>query len=97
MASPSRMDPDVIVKSVTVENVGESVAPSVSATQGSVATPPEGELAQDMETDPPTSPVSPNEDDLLSGAAAASVEARMATLWVDSTPERQGDNEDASA
>ena len=87
-ASPSRMDTDVIVESVMVENVGESVAPSESTTQRSVVTPPEGESAQEMATDPPTSPVSPNEDDLLSGATAVSVEAGMATLWVDSTPER---------
>ena len=96
MASPSGLDPDVIIKSVTVENVGEGVAPSWSTTQESVTGPPEGELVQAMETEPPVSPMSPNEDDLLSGAATASVEVGMASLQVTSLLEGQGDNEEAS-
>ena len=76
----------------------EGGAPSVSATQESAAAPPGEEMAQAMETDPPPiSPVSPSEDDILSGAMEADVEAGMTTLRVTSTPERQeGDNEDAS-
>ena len=62
----------------------------------SVATPLEGELVQNMETEPPVSPMSPNEDDLLSGAAAVTVEAGMASLRVASSPEGQGDNVEAS-
>ena len=61
-----------------VENVGEGVAPSWGTTQESVAGPLEGESVQAMETEPPVSPVSPSKDDLLSGAAAVSVEVGMA-------------------
>ena len=75
--------------------MGEGVTPSRSATQEPVAGPPEGEPEQDMETESPTSPVSPNEDDLLSGAAVVGVEAGLASLRV-TFPEGQGDNEEAS-
>ena len=96
--SPSRTGPDVIVEKEMVEDMTEGDAPSVSTMQESAATPPGQEAAQAMDTDPPpNSPVSPNEDDILSGATVAGVEAEMATLTVASTPERQeGDHEDAS-
>ena len=96
MASPSSVDPDVIVESVMVENVGEGVASPRSTTQELVAGPPEGQSVQAMEMEPPVSPVDPNEDDLLSGATTASMEAGLASLWVTSSPEGQGDNEEAS-
>ena len=52
-----------------------------------------------MDTNPPASPVTPNEDDLLTGATTATaigVEEDLASLWVTSSPEGQGDNDEAS-
>ena len=40
-----------------------------------------------METNPPDSPVSPNEDVLLTGTAIAGVETELASLRVTSLPE----------
>ena len=48
-----------------------------------------------METEPPSSPMSQIEDDLLSGTAAAGVEAELASLQVTSSLEGQGDNGEA--
>ena len=96
MVSPSRPDPDIIVESMTVENVGEGVAPSWSNSQEPAAGLPVGELEQAMETEPLVSPVSPNEDDLLSGAAVVGMEVGLASLQVTSSLEGQGDNEEAS-
>ena len=96
MVSLAETDPNIIVESKMVENVGEGVAPSRSATQEPTAGPPEGEPEQAMDTKPPASPVSPNEDGLLSGTAAAGVEVGLASLRVTSSPEGQGDNEEAS-
>ena len=92
----SRTDPDVIVESEMVKNMEAGVAPSWSTTQESMAGPPEGEPDQAMETEPRVSPMSANEDDLLSGATAAGVEVGLASLWVTSLPEGQGANEEAS-
>ena len=50
-----------------------------------------------MDTNPPASPVSPNEDDLLTGAAATGVEAELASLQVTSLLEGQGGNKEASS
>ena len=50
-----------------------------------------------METNPPASPMSPNKDDLLTGAATAGVEAELASLRVTSSPEGQGDDKEASS
>ena len=50
-----------------------------------------------METNPPASPVSPNEDDLLTGATATGVEAELASLWVTSSREGQGGDKEASS
>ena len=44
------------------------------------ATAPVRETEQDMETEGPGSPVTPNEDDLLTGAGAADVETGIASL-----------------
>ena len=51
-----------------------------------------------METNPLVSPVSPNEDDLLTGATAttAGVETELASLWVTSSPEGEGGHHEAS-
>ena len=56
---------------------------------------PERETEQDMETEGPGSPVTPNEDDLLTGASAADVEMGIASLHVDS-PDRPGGDGDAA-
>ena len=56
---------------------------------------PERETEQDMETEGPGSPVTPNEDDLLTGAGTADVEMGMASLHVDS-PDRPGGDGDAA-
>ena len=52
-----------------------------------------------METTPPASPMSPNEDELLTGAtaAAAGVEMESASLQVTSSPEDEGDHPEASS
>ena len=96
MACPSGTDPDIIIKSMMVENVRKGVAPSRSTIQELVAGPQGGESEQAMETKPPVSPVSLNEDDLLFGATTASVEVGMASLQVASLLEEQEDNEEAS-
>ena len=71
MVPPHGTDLDVIVESEMVEIVEGGDAQSEGTTHGSIANPPEGEEEQPMETTPPASPVSPTEDDLLSGATAA--------------------------
>ena len=81
MAPPQR-SLNVIVESETVEIVERGDAQSEGATWESTANPPEAEEEQPMETNPPASPVSPTEDDLLTGAstAAAGVETELASL-----------------
>ena len=89
MAPPQR-HLDVIVEGKTVEIVGEGDAQSEGATPESTANPPEGEQEQEpMETNPLASPVSPTEDNLLTGATAATtgVETELASFWVTSSPE----------
>ena len=56
---------------------------------------PKRETEQDMETEGPGSPVTPNEDDLLTGTGAADVETGIASLHVDS-PDKPGGNGDAA-
>ena len=56
---------------------------------------PERETEQDMETEGPGSSVTPNKDDLLTGAGAADVETGIASLHVDS-PDRPGGDGDAA-
>ena len=97
MAPPSQMDLDVIMESKTVETVEEGGALSDSTTQEPTTHPPEGEQEQPMETNPPASPVSPNEDELLTGATAAGVEAELPSLQVTSSPEGQKGNKGASS
>ena len=57
------------------------------------ATAPERETEQDMETEGPGSPVTPNEDDLLTGAGTADVETGIASLHVDSPAKPGGDGD----
>ena len=88
---------DVIIKEVMVTTQPAGGAPSVSVTHESAAASPGEELATDMDVDQSaSSPVSPNEDDLLTGATEVGVEVKMATLKVSSTPERQ-DGSDGGA
>ena len=98
MAPPHRADLDVIVESKTVEDVKGGNASSEGTTRESTVSPPEGEQEQPMETNPPDSPMSPNEDDLLTGAATATgVEMELASLRVTSLPEGKEGNQEASS
>ena len=92
---------DVIVEETTEMTVmtdeeAESEATPLGGPTGD-ATAPVREMEQDMETegDGGNSPVTPNEDDLLTGAVAADVEMGIASLHVDS-PAKPGGNGDAA-
>ena len=93
MAPLNRMGLNVIVESEMVENVEGGDATSGSATQEPAVSPPEGEQEQSMETNPLASPVSPHEDDLLTGATTAGMEMEMASLRVASLPEGKEGNQ----
>ena len=67
---------------MTAEEAGSEATLLVDSTRD--ATAPERETEQDMETEDPGSPVTPNEDDLLMGAGTADVETGIASLHVDS-------------
>ena len=90
---------DVIVEETTettVVTAGEAesgATPPGGPTRDANA--PERETEQDMETEGPGSPVTPNEDDLLTGAGAADVETGIASLHVDS-PDKPGGDGDAA-
>ena len=56
---------------------------------------PKRETKQDMETEGPDSPVTPNENDLLTGTGAADMETGIASLHVDS-PDKPGGDGDAT-
>ena len=74
-------------------------APAVSAAPESLTSPPGEEQTRSMEVDdgddsqPPASPVSHREDELLTGGHAAGVEGEMANLMVSSP---RGGDEGAS-
>ena len=90
---------DVIVEETTemtvaTANEAESGATPPGGLTGD-ANAPERETVQAMETEGPGSPVTPNEDDLLTGAGAADVETGIASLHVNS-PDRQGGDGDAT-
>ena len=76
--------------------------PSGSATTQSSDPPPAKSQAHAMEVDdedgslPPASPVSPGEDDLLTGGGVVGVEGEMANLKVSSPKDHNGGGEDAS-
>ena len=77
-------------------------APSASAAPEPLAFPPGGEQTHTMEVDDrgehqaPASPVSPREDDLLTGNAIVGVEGEMANLTVSSPREGEGGDKGAS-
>ena len=92
---------DVIVEETTEMTVmtdeeAEREATPLGGPTGD-ATAPVRETEQDMETegDGGNSPVTPNEDDLLTGAGAADVETGIASLYVDS-PAKPGGDADAT-
>ena len=91
---------DVIVEETTETTVmtakeAESEATPRGGTTGD-ATAPVREAEQDMETEGPGSPVTPNKDDLLTGASAADVETGIASLHVDSPAKPGGDSDAAT-
>ena len=91
---------DVIVEETTEMTVmtaeeAESGATPPGGPTGD-ATAPVREAEQDMETEGPGSPVTPNEDDLLTGASTAEVEMGIASLHVDSPAKPGGDGDAAS-
>ena len=90
---------DVIVEEttemtvMTADEAESGATPPGGPTQDANA--PIRETEQDMETKGPGSPVTPNEDDLLTGASAADVETGIASLHIDS-PDKPGGNGDAA-
>ena len=90
---------DVIVEEttettvVTADEAESGATPPGGLTQDANA--PERETEQDMETKGPGSPVTPNEDNLLTGAGAADVEMGIASLHIDS-PDKPGGDGDAA-
>ena len=91
---------DVIVEETTETTVmtaeeAESGATPPGGPTGD-ATAPVREMEQDMETEGPGSLVTPNEDDLLTGAGAADVETGIASLHVDSPAKPGGDGDAAT-
>ena len=93
---------DVIVEETTETAVmTDEESESEATPQGGPtdeATAPVRETEQDMETggEGGNSPVTPNEDDLLTGASAADVETGIASLHVDSPSEPRGDDDAAT-
>ena len=88
---------DVIIEETTETTVmtaeeAESGATPPGGPTGD-ATVPVRETEQDMETEGPGSPVTPNEDDLLTGAGTADVETGIASLHVDSPAKPGGDGD----
>ena len=90
---------DVIVEETTETTVATADEAESGATPlgGPTrdANAPERETEQDMETEGPGSPVTPNEDDLLTGASVADVEMGVASLHVNS-PDKPGGDGDAT-
>ena len=91
---------DVIIEEVTETSVVMADEAEVGATPSGGPTQdaniPVRETEQAMETEGPGSPVTPNEDDLLTGAGAADVETGIASLHVDSPNRPGGDGEAAT-
>ena len=100
--STAQGSPDVIVEETTEMTVmadeeTENEATPLRGPSGDAAAPVR-ETEQDMETegDGGDSPVTPNEDDLLTGASAADVETGIASLHVDSPAKPRGDDDAAT-
>ena len=76
--------------------------PSASASPESLTSPPSEEQTRTMEVDDgdehqtPASPISPREDELLTGNTVVGVEGEMANLTVSSPGEGEGGDEGAS-
>ena len=76
--------------------------PSVSAPEQSSNPPPAKSQSHAMEVDdkqadpPPASPISPADDDLLTGGGAADIEGDLANLTVSSPKNPDGGGPDAS-
>ena len=91
---------DVIVEEVTETPVVTADEAEAGATPSGGPTgdtnAPERETEQAMETEGPGSPVTPNEDDLLTGAGTADMETGIASLHVDSPDRPGGDGEAAT-
>ena len=92
---------DVIVEETTETFMTDEESESEATPQGGPtdeAAAPVRETEQDMETggEGGNSPVTPNEDDLLTGAGAADVETGMASLHVDSPAKPRGDDDAAT-
>ena len=92
---------DVIVEETTETFMTDEESESEATLQGGPtdeATASVRETEQDMETggEGGNSPVTPNEDDLLTGAGAADVETGMASLHVDSPAKPRGDDDAAT-
>ena len=93
---------DVIVEETTETTMmTDEESESEATPQGGPtdeATAPVRETEQDMETEGEggNSPVTPNEDDLLTGAGAADVETGIASLHVDSPAKPRGDDDAAT-
>ena len=81
---------------------GTDVTPSVSATTQSPDPPPAKSQAHVMEVDdehgdpPPAGPISPVDDDLLTGCGAVDIEGDLANLTVSSPQNPDGSGADAS-
>ena len=94
--------PDVIVEETTETTVMAEEETENQATplegQTDDAAAPVRETEQDMETegDGDDSPVTPNEDDLLTGAGTTEVETGIASLHVDSPAKPRGDDDAAT-
>ena len=80
--------PDTIVESVTEEAAQDTGTPLSSDT-----TPPEQAMEQPMDVDNPQSPITASDDAFLTSTGELGVEAEMATLRVNSTPEKPEDDE----
>ena len=78
---------------VTADEAESGATPPGGPTRDANA--PKREMEQDMETEGPGSPVTPNKDDLLTGASAADMETGIASLHVDS-PDKPGGDGDAA-
>ena len=92
---------DVIVEETTQTFMTDEESESEATLQGDPtdeATAPVRETEQDMETggEGGDSPVTPNEDDLLTGAGTADVETGMASLHVDLPAKPRGDDDTAT-
>ena len=81
---------------------GTDGTPSVSATTQSTDPPPAESQSHVMEVDdkhghpPPASPVSPVDDDLLTGSGVVDIEGDLANLTVSSPKNPDGGGPDAS-